>query len=159
MVWADATRVKATTAAATLSRDLPATSVTMNQDLITHRQDIMNLQGRFVSVDPLLASAKTINPQTLNRYSYALNNPLRITDPTGMSPEDDEDESVPDHRKNERRQERKRKREQEKKKQEQKQDPCAGATLGCVTIDGNDVPISLPPVIPVRSVYFIKIYN
>jgi len=41
-------------------------------------------QGRFTSVDPLMASAKVSNPQTWNRYSYALNNPLRFTDPTGM---------------------------------------------------------------------------
>jgi RHS repeat-associated protein len=41
-------------------------------------------QGRFTSVDPLGASAKTANPQTFNRYSYALNNPLRYTDSSGM---------------------------------------------------------------------------
>ena len=41
-------------------------------------------QGRFTSVDPLLNSGHPANPQTWNRYSYALNNPLRYTDPTGM---------------------------------------------------------------------------
>jgi RHS repeat-associated protein len=41
-------------------------------------------QGRFVSPDPLMASAAVRNPQTWNRYSYALNNPLRFLDPTGM---------------------------------------------------------------------------
>jgi RHS repeat-associated protein len=40
--------------------------------------------GRFTSVDPLMASASTTNPQTFNRYSYALNNPYRYVDPTGM---------------------------------------------------------------------------
>jgi RHS repeat-associated protein len=39
-------------------------------------------QGRFTSVDPL--GGELANPQSLNRYTYALNNPLRFTDPTGM---------------------------------------------------------------------------
>ena len=42
--------------------------------------------GRFTSLDPLMASAKRINPQTFNRYSYVLNNPFRLVDPSGMSP-------------------------------------------------------------------------
>jgi RHS repeat-associated protein len=42
-----------------------------------------NLQGRFTSADPLLASGKSANPQSWNRYSYVLNNPVRLTDPTG----------------------------------------------------------------------------
>ncbi len=41
-------------------------------------------QGRFTSSDPLMASAATVNPKTWNRYAYALNNPLRFTDPTGL---------------------------------------------------------------------------
>jgi RHS repeat-associated protein len=39
--------------------------------------------GRFISVDPLFESAKPHNPQTWNRYSYVLNNPLYYVDPTG----------------------------------------------------------------------------
>jgi RHS repeat-associated protein len=40
--------------------------------------------GRFLSVDPKLDVEKTIQaPQWWNRYSYALNNPLRYTDPDG----------------------------------------------------------------------------
>jgi RHS repeat-associated protein len=39
--------------------------------------------GRFTSVDPLMASADIINPQTFNRYVYVGNNPVNITDPTG----------------------------------------------------------------------------
>jgi RHS repeat-associated protein len=41
-------------------------------------------QGRFTSVDPLGASATVLNPQSFNRYSYVLNNPTNLTDPTGM---------------------------------------------------------------------------
>ena len=42
--------------------------------------------GRFTSVDPLTASATIRNPQTLNRYSYALNSPYKFTDPLGLIP-------------------------------------------------------------------------
>lgn len=42
--------------------------------------------GRFTSPDPLMASAQRINPQTFNRYNYALNNPLRLVDPSGLAP-------------------------------------------------------------------------
>jgi RHS repeat-associated protein len=37
--------------------------------------------ARFVSQDPWQGNFS--NPQTLNKYSYGLNNPLRYTDPTG----------------------------------------------------------------------------
>jgi hypothetical protein len=40
--------------------------------------------GRFTSPDPLMASAKRIIPQSWNRYTYVLNNPLNLVDPTGM---------------------------------------------------------------------------
>lgn len=43
-----------------------------------------NVQGRFTSVDPLLASAKAALPQSWNRYTYALNNPLKFIDPSGL---------------------------------------------------------------------------
>jgi len=45
-------------------------------------------QGRFTSVDPLMASARPGSPQSFNRYSYALNNPLRYVDPTGLNSQD-----------------------------------------------------------------------
>lgn len=32
----------------------------------------------------MLNSAKPWNPQTWNRYSYALNNPLKFVDPNGL---------------------------------------------------------------------------
>ena len=42
-----------------------------------------NMQGRFTSNDPLMASGKTGIPQSWNRYSYVLNNPLKFVDPSG----------------------------------------------------------------------------
>jgi RHS repeat-associated protein len=44
-------------------------------------------QGRFTSVDPLMASARSSNPQTWNRYVYTLNNPVRLVDPSGTASE------------------------------------------------------------------------
>jgi uncharacterized protein RhaS with RHS repeats len=43
-------------------------------------------QGRFISVDPV--GGRLSNPQSLNRYVYVLNNPLRLIDPLGLDPED-----------------------------------------------------------------------
>ncbi len=43
-----------------------------------------NRHGRFTAVDPLLASGLSANPQTFNRYVYALNEPIRNTDSSGM---------------------------------------------------------------------------
>ena len=39
--------------------------------------------GRFMSADSIVPNPA--NPQSLNRYSYVLNNPLNYTDPTGHS--------------------------------------------------------------------------
>jgi RHS repeat-associated protein len=41
-------------------------------------------QGRFTSPDPLLSSGTEEDPQSWNRYSYTLNNPLALIDPTGL---------------------------------------------------------------------------
>lgn len=41
--------------------------------------------GRFMSPDPSeLSYADMTNPQSLNLYSYTMNNPLSFTDPTGL---------------------------------------------------------------------------
>ncbi len=43
--------------------------------------------GRFISADTIVPQPG--NPQSLNRYSYVQNNPLRFSDPTGMFSEDE----------------------------------------------------------------------
>jgi RHS repeat-associated protein len=43
--------------------------------------------GRFTTVDPALdIEAALVDPQRWNRYAYALNNPLKFTDPDGSNP-------------------------------------------------------------------------
>ena len=44
--------------------------------------------ARFLTPDPSgIASVDPTNPQSWNLYSYALNNPLVLTDPTGLDPD------------------------------------------------------------------------
>lgn len=43
-----------------------------------------SVQGRFNSVDPLGRSATVANPQSFNRYTYVMNNPTGLTDPSGL---------------------------------------------------------------------------
>ena len=43
-----------------------------------------NRHGRFTAVDPLLASGRSANPQSFNRYVYTSNSPVIRTDPTGL---------------------------------------------------------------------------
>jgi RHS repeat-associated protein len=40
--------------------------------------------GRFLSPDPDLDSINVSNPQSVNRYSYVLNNPVNMVDPLGL---------------------------------------------------------------------------
>ena len=41
--------------------------------------------GRFMQVDPIwIKGDRMVDPQRLNLYSYVRNNPLKLTDPTGM---------------------------------------------------------------------------
>jgi RHS repeat-associated protein len=42
--------------------------------------------GRFLKADTIVPEPG--NPQSLNRYSYVVNNPMRYTDPTGHRPSD-----------------------------------------------------------------------
>lgn len=43
------------------------------------------VSGRFAQADGIVPNIT--NPQSLNRYSYTLNNPLKYTDPSGNTPE------------------------------------------------------------------------
>jgi RHS repeat-associated protein len=47
-------------------------------------RQLSSTPGRFISPDPYEGSADITNPQSLNRYSYALNNPLSFSDPLGL---------------------------------------------------------------------------
>jgi len=49
--------------------------------------------GRFISADTIVPNPE--NPQSLNRYSYCLNNPLRYIDPTGNQEADPNDPNDP----------------------------------------------------------------
>jgi RHS repeat-associated protein len=40
--------------------------------------------ARFMTPDPLRASADLLNPQTWNRYAYVLNSPINFIDPLGL---------------------------------------------------------------------------
>jgi RHS repeat-associated protein len=51
-----------------------------------HARYEMGTMGRFLSVDPVLETKKALHaPQMWNRYSYVLNNPMVLTDPTGTT--------------------------------------------------------------------------
>ena len=44
--------------------------------------------GRFISPDLLINSGRPVSPKSWNRYSYALDNPIRIIDPSGLLAKD-----------------------------------------------------------------------
>jgi RHS repeat-associated protein len=44
--------------------------------------------GRWMSPDPYYGSYNLSNPQSMNRYSYVLNNPMRFVDPKGLDDDD-----------------------------------------------------------------------
>jgi hypothetical protein len=56
--------------------------------VLSLRREQMSLkgitEGRWLTPDPL--GGNITNPQSLNRYAYALNNPTSMTDPSGLSP-------------------------------------------------------------------------
>src|SRR5262249_46287737 len=55
-----------------------------------------SIQGRFTSTDPVMITAgRLMDPQEVNLYNYARNNPLRFSDPTG---EDIDDSALADNK-------------------------------------------------------------
>jgi RHS repeat-associated protein len=50
-----------------------------------------SLHGRFTGADPLISSGRASVPQSWNRYSYVLNNPLKLVDPYGLVDDDPQD--------------------------------------------------------------------
>jgi RHS repeat-associated protein len=81
----------------TSTTDYPSNSHNVRQEFTCYEWDVEtqldfaqaryfgSTTGRFTSVDPLLASGVLENPKTWNRYTYALNNPVLYTDPSGMT--------------------------------------------------------------------------
>jgi RHS repeat-associated protein len=67
-------------------RDFAAGTDSENTNYIDHMyaRSYRAIWSRWLSVDPIGGNAK--RPQTWNRYSYALNNPLGLTDPAGLDP-------------------------------------------------------------------------
>ncbi len=49
-----------------------------------HARYYENMQGRFTSSDPFAGSMNLRNPQSLNRYTYVRNNPVKLVDPSGL---------------------------------------------------------------------------
>ena len=65
------------------------TSENANYNDYMHARYAVPQWGRFLSVDPIIDTDKAVHvPQKWNRYSYALNNPVRYTDPTGKAETD-----------------------------------------------------------------------
>jgi len=61
----------------------------MNPDTVSSDYDFLareySIQGRWPSPDPAgLAAVNPANPQSWNRYSYVINNPLALVDPLGL---------------------------------------------------------------------------
>lgn len=87
---------------ATVAAQAEATSAITDRGYTGHEQldelGLIHMNGRIY--DPVIARMLSADPtvpdpsdlQAFNRYSYVLNNPLRYTDPSGFSSEDDDDD-------------------------------------------------------------------
>ena len=67
---------------------------TTNLDYAHHRYYSSQI-ARFTTPDPKASSAHPGNPQSWNRYSYALGDPVNMTDPDGADPEFEDGEIPP----------------------------------------------------------------
>jgi RHS repeat-associated protein len=56
-----------------------------NTDHAQFRQ-YSSIEGRWLRPDPYSGSYRPRNPQSFNRYEYAMNNPLSNVDPIGLKP-------------------------------------------------------------------------
>ncbi|KAB2964106.1 MAG: hypothetical protein F9K16_05075 [Thermoanaerobaculia bacterium] len=66
-------------------RDLQTTPANQNDDLdYLHARFSSPVVGRFLSIDPV--GGRPSSPQSWNRYSYVIGQPLNYTDPTGELP-------------------------------------------------------------------------
>ena len=57
-------------------------------------REYSNISGRWMSPDPYSGSYNIYNPQSFNRYSYVMNNPLGYVDPLGLGGQQKVDTSV-----------------------------------------------------------------
>jgi RHS repeat-associated protein len=68
-------------------RDLGTQPGTADDRDYMHQRSTLPQLGRFLSVDPI--GGNPFNPQSWNRYTYALNNPLKYIDPLGLNADDE----------------------------------------------------------------------
>jgi RHS repeat-associated protein len=67
-------------------RDLANPSIPGDDLDYMHARHESPVTGRFLSVDPAITSARQASPQTWNRYSYVIDNPVHWIDPSGGAP-------------------------------------------------------------------------
>ncbi|GMU66392.1 MAG: hypothetical protein AMXMBFR36_26660 [Acidobacteriota bacterium] len=68
-------------------RDMLTTWQNPEDDLdYMHARFQSPILGRFTSTDPSRRSVRVKIPQSFNRYTYALSNPMRLVDPNGREP-------------------------------------------------------------------------
>ncbi|MGC1783102.1 MAG: RHS repeat-associated core domain-containing protein [Acidobacteriaceae bacterium] len=73
----------------TTSDSFQFTGLPQDTENSSYHADFRNFstqQGRWLSPDPYNGSYDITNPQSFNRYSYALNNPMAFIDPSGLDP-------------------------------------------------------------------------
>ncbi len=84
--WGDGLVKTATVGSALAAQQNFATLDQDSETLTEHAsfRQYADSQGHWLSPDPYLGSYDFTNPQTFNRYSYALNDPINNLDPSGL---------------------------------------------------------------------------